>query len=143
MKLYLTTEHTFCEIEHSANERMLQLLREYAEQQGIPVVDDVNNADVAIMIASRLQGKGFEVYHQVVPDWAVYTASYKLAAEMQTQVQRYQNLYVRKPKAGYTKPWLQTMPIPAVVCEQYLNGTLDENRLRAQAKAYCAGIRNV
>ncbi len=140
MKIYLTTEHTFCEIEHSANERMLQLLREYAEQQGVPVVNDVSNADVAILLASRLQGQGFEAYHQVVPDWDVYTASYKLAAEMQTQVQRYQNLYVRKPKAGYTKPWLQTMPIPAVVCEYYLNGTLDERKLRAQVRAYMEAI---
>ncbi len=47
MRLYLTTEFTDCPTEHSANERMLQLLREYAEQLGILVVDDVNNADMA------------------------------------------------------------------------------------------------
>ncbi len=141
MRLYLITEHTVCEIEHSANEMMLQLLREYTEQQGIMVVNDAANADVAIMLASRLHGKGFEAYHQVVPDWDRYMTSYRLACQMQAQVQRYQNLYVRKPKAGYTKPWLQTMPIPAVVCEQYLNGILNETKLRAQVRAYVEAIK--
>ncbi len=143
MKIYLTQEPTDCPTEHSANEMMYLLLREYAEQQGIMVVNDAANADVAIMLASRLHGKGFEAYHQVVPDWDRYMTSYRLACEIQTQVQRYQNLYVRKPKAGYTKPWLQTMPIPAVVCEQYLNGTLDETKLRAQARAYYSAIGNL
>ncbi len=153
VKVYLTTEHTACETERQANEMMLMLLREKSGQHNIVMVDDMAEADIAIMIASRLYGTGFEAYHQVTDDWDRYMASYRLASELQKQVQRYQLVYKRKPKAGVVgafdlrtpeidnpAQWLKRMPIPAVVCEYYLNGTLDRAKLQAQVSAYGKAI---
>ncbi len=140
MKIYLTTEHTVCEAERQANEMMLMLLRGKSGQRNILVVDDMAEADMAMMIASRLYGTGFEAYHQVTNDWDKYMASYRLASEMQTQVQRYQLVYKRKPKAGYGISWLQQCTVPAVVCEYYLNGKIDKVKLQAQASAYVKAI---
>ncbi len=138
--MYLTTEHTACETERQANETMLMLLREKSGQHNIVIVDNIAEADMAMMIAGRLYGTGFEAYHQVTNDWDRYMASYRLASDMQTQVQRYQLVYKRKPKSGHRISWLQQCTVPAVVCEYYLNGKIDKAKLQAQASAYVKAI---
>ncbi len=153
MRIYLTIEDANCPTERQANETMLMLLREKSGQHNIVIVDDMAEADIAIMIASRLYGTGFEAYHQVTNEWDRYMASYRLASELQKQVQRYQLVYKRKPKAGVVgcgcphppeidspAQWLKSMPIPAVVCEYYLNGKINKAKLQAQASAYVKAI---
>ncbi len=153
MKLHLTTADTDCPVEQAANVAMVVMLREQLQEQGIEVESGhYNNADMAIMIASRLHGTGFEAYHQVTSDWDCYKASYQLAAEMQKQVQRYQRVYKREAKAGVvgrgcipsSAQWLKEIPVPAAVCEYYLNSNLDVETmlpiLKTQVKAYLRAI---
>ncbi len=154
MKIHLTTADTDCPVEQAANVAMVVMLREQLQEQGIKVESGhYNNADLAIMIASRLHGTGFEAYHQVTSDWDCYKASYQLASEMQKQVQRYQRVYKREAKAGVVScgctsssaQWLKEIPVPAVVSEYYLNSKLDVESmlplLRTQVKAYCEVLR--
>ena len=103
-------------------------------------------ADVAkckpgfVIVVEGYDGKvDLEVYHQVLPDWDRYKASYMAARDINRHTIRMRKMHNRYVQAGYTMQWMQMINAPAVYVRLGMD-RLDMDEMFMQGRAIALGI---
>ncbi|MBO5139134.1 MAG: hypothetical protein J6B76_00565 [Peptococcaceae bacterium] len=81
-----------------------------------------------------------EVYHQVLPDWDRYKASYMAARDIIRHTIRMRKMHNRYVQAGYTMQWMQMINAPAVYVRLGMD-RLDMDEMFMQGRAITMSLQ--
>ena len=104
-------------------------------------------ADVAkckpgfVVVVEGYDGKvDLEVYHQVLPDWDRYKASYMAARDIICHTTRMRKMHNRYVQAGYAMQWLQQLNAAAVYVRLGMD-RLDMDEMFMQGRAITMSLQ--
>ena len=113
-------------------------LREYDEL----IADVAKCKPVFALVLEGYDGKvDLEVYHQVLPDWDRYKASYMGARDIIRHTVRMRKMHNRYVQAGYAMQWLQQLNAAAVYVRLGMD-RLDMDEMFMQGRAIALGIKD-